>query len=144
MLRTFDLDNQELDSYDPFGEFLAGIAWTTRSTYHVVLGATPGQIVFGRDMLHNLSYIADLERLCQRKQKQINANNRKENSKRIDHDYRVGDKVLLLKDGVLRKLKCPTEGPYEIIEVYSNGTVRIQHGLVQERLNIRRIKPFKE
>jgi len=41
-------------------------------------------------------------------------------------------------------VESPTEGPYNIIEVYSNGTVQIQRGIMQERLNIRRIKPFKE
>ena len=27
----------------------------------------------------------------------------RENSKRIDYDYKVGDKVLIVKDGILRK-----------------------------------------
>ena len=27
MLRSFDLDNQELDEHDPFGEYLAQVAW---------------------------------------------------------------------------------------------------------------------
>jgi hypothetical protein len=67
-----------------------------------------------------------------------------ENKNRVDHDYKIGDKVLLYRDGILRKAESPTEGPYNIIEVYSNGTVKIQRGIVQERLNIRRIKPFKE
>ena len=32
-------------------------------------------------------------------------------------------------------------GPYPITEVYTNGTVRIQKGIVNERVNIRRLTP---
>ena len=144
MLRAYDLDNQDLDEHDPFGEYLSGIAWAIRSTYHTVLDATPGQLVFGRDMIYDLTYVADFDRLRTRKQTLINRANRRENEKRIDYDYRVGDQVLLHKDGVLRKMASPMEGPYRIIEVFTNGTVKIQRGIVQERLNIRRIKPFRE
>ena len=144
MLRAYDLDNQELDKHDPFGEYLSGIAWAIHSTYHTVLDAMPGQLVFGRDMIYDLTYVADFDRLRTRKQKLIDRTNKRENERRIDYDYRVGDKVLLYKDGMLRKTQSPMEGPYEIIEVYTNGTVKIQRGIVQERLNIRRIKPFRE
>jgi hypothetical protein len=144
MLRTYNLDEIVLDSYDPFGEYLAGIAWAIRSTYHTVMEATPGQLVFGRDMIYNLKSITDYERLRARKEKYIKLANEMENKNRVDHDYKIGDKVLLYRDGILRKAESPTEGPYTIIEVYSNGTVKIQRGIVQERLNIRRIKPFKE
>ena len=50
-LITFDLDNQELDDDNPFEEFLAATAYAARSTHHTTLGATSGQLVFGRDML---------------------------------------------------------------------------------------------
>jgi len=69
MLRTYNLDEVVLDSYDPFGEYLAGIAWAIRSTYHIVMDATPGQLVFGRDMIYNLKSITDYERLRARKEK---------------------------------------------------------------------------
>ena len=42
------------------------------------------------------------------------------------------------------KLMKPTEGPYPIVEVHINGTVTIQRGSYQERIHIRRIKPYKE
>jgi hypothetical protein len=143
MLRTYNLDEIVLDSYDPFGEYLAGIAWAIRSTYHTVMEATPGQLVFGRDMIYNLKSITDYERLRARKEKFIKLANEMENKNRVEYDYKIGDKVLLYRDGILRKAESPTEGPYNIIEVYTNGTVKIQRGIVQERLNIRRIKPFK-
>ena len=74
----------------------------------------------------------------------INANNKKENAKRIEHEYRVGEKVLLEKPGLISKLSAPRTGPYRITETYANGTVRIQRGIVNERVNIRRLTPYKE
>jgi hypothetical protein len=35
-------------------------------------------------------------------------------------------------------------GPYRITHTYTNGTVRIQRGVVNERVNIRRLTPYKE
>ena len=71
----------------------------------------------------------------------INANNRKENAKRIEHEYRVGEKVLLEKPGLVSKLSAPRTGPYGITQTYTNSTVRIQRGVINERVNIRRHTP---
>ena len=74
---------------------------------------------------------------------QVNKDNIRENSKRVAHDYRPGDQVLVTKDGHFRKLDAPYQGPFPITEVYVNGTVRIQRSVaVTERLNIRRITPY--
>jgi hypothetical protein len=48
-LRTFELQARELDINDPWSSFLASAAFAIRSTYHTTLGASPGQLVFGRD-----------------------------------------------------------------------------------------------
>jgi hypothetical protein len=108
------------------------------------LDATPGQLVFGQDMLLHIQLKTDWARIRQRKQDIINVNNRKENLKRIEHEYRVGEKVLLEKPGLISKLSAPRTGPYRITETYANGTVRIQRGVVNERVNIRRLTPYKE
>ena len=79
-----------------------------------------------------------------KKTKIIEKNNARENSRHIDFDYRVGQKILILHTDIQRKLDSPTSGPYEITEVFSNGTVCIRRGNVLERLNIRRIKPYHE
>jgi hypothetical protein len=56
-------------------------------------------------------------------------NNRRENSSRINHDYKVGDKILLKKPGKhLRKLEAPRTGPQIVTAIYTNGAVRIQKG----------------
>ena len=59
MLRCNDLDNHDFDPVDPWGELLANIAWALRSLTHSTLNATPGQVVFNRDMLFDLKYVAD-------------------------------------------------------------------------------------
>ena len=96
-LRTFELEDKELDTNDPWGPFLSAAAWAIRSTVHTTLDATPGQLVFGRDMLLPIQIKTDWARIRQRKQDIINVNNRKENEKRIEHKYHVGEKVLLEK-----------------------------------------------
>ena len=75
------------------------------------------------------------------KQKRINYDNIHENSKRAKHTYQVNDYVYVIKDGVYRKLEGDKEGPYRVTEVYSNNTIRIQKGIVNERINIRRLTP---
>ena len=143
MLHMYNLDDQEdWDAHDPFREILVGIAWAIQSMYHTMLGAMLGQIVFGWDMLFNIPFIYDLEKTCIWKQKTINEANQKENLKHKQHDYWVGDKVLITRDGILRKIEALKEGPYEIVTVYANGTANVQQGLVWERINICWLVPF--
>ena len=67
-------------------------------------------------------------------------NNLRENSTRLEWDYRIRDKVLL--DYKHRKLDNPYLGPYDIIGIKSNGTVRIQKGRTELTVNIRQLHPF--
>ena len=55
---------------------------------------TPGQLVFGRDMILNIKHKANWEFICQRKQSVIDQNNQAENAKWIPHNYKIGDQVL--------------------------------------------------
>jgi hypothetical protein len=72
-------------------------------------------------------------------------NNKRENTSRIKHDYKVGDKVLLKKPGKhLRKLEAPRTGPHTVTAMYTNVTLRIQTVNVNERVNIRRLFPYFE
>ena len=66
-----------------------------------------------------------------------------ENRSRHDWNYKIGDQVLLLKDGILRKGESWYESdPWTITSVHTNGTIRVQRGTKSERLNIRRVTPF--
>ena len=62
-------------------------------------------------------------------------NNIRENNKRIEYEYKVGDLVLL--DYKNRKLDKPYEGPFEILNFYPNGTVLLQKGRTETKVNIR-------
>ena len=55
--------------------------------------------------------------------------------------YNVGNQVLI----TARKKKKHDEeyeGPYPLTKINNNGTVNFQKGIVNDIINIRRIKPF--
>ena len=144
MLRASNIANLQLSTEDPWTEVLASVAYAIRSTYHTTLQATPAQLVFGRDMIYPIQYIAEWDIIRKRKQALIDKNNERENSKRVDFDYIVGQRVLLIHMDLQRKLDDPTSGPFKIVQTHTNGNVSILRGSVIERVNIRRIKPYFE
>ena len=93
---------------------------------------------------HQWNFVADWTRIQQSKQDRIYQSNLRENSKRIPHQYQVGDQVLIQRPGIGNKLSTPRHGPYPIVQVHTNGTVDIRNGPVQQRINIRRITPYIE
>ena len=95
-------------------------------------------------MLFDIPYLADWKAIGQRRQVAVDRDNVRENKRRIEYDYTVGQQVLVRKDGTLRKAEKRYLGPYVITQVHTNGTVRIQRGTMSERLNIRRIAPYFE
>jgi hypothetical protein len=123
---------------------LQACAFGIRSTFHTTLQASPGQLVFGRDIIHDIRFQANWDRIKKNKQKIIATSNKRENLNRIKHKYNVGDRILLQKPGLSRKLSAPKEGTYTILEVGTNGTVKIQRGVIHERIDIRRIETFFE
>ena len=144
-LRSFELESRELNKEErTFEPFLTACAYAIRNTYHTTLKATPGQLVFGRDMILPVQFNADWALIAQRKQDVIDNSNRKENRRRKPHTYKVGEKVLLDKPGLLRKMSVPRIGPFVITKVSTNGTVHIAKGAVTQRVNIRRIAPYFE
>ena len=71
--------------------------------------------------------------------------NTKENKPRIPYTYTPGSYSYIVNTDLQRKLKAPNEGPYEVLEVFTNnGTVKLQRGPVAEIINIRRLSPTKE
>ena len=83
---TNDIDNKVFDYIYPWGENLASIAWSKRASYHCNIMATPGQAVFGRDMLLNLASIVDWQVVTTVNQCQVDIDNVRENAKRFMHD----------------------------------------------------------
>ncbi len=143
MLRTAELDMTVTVSESDIADFLTNATWAVRSTYHTVLKTSPGAAVFGRDMLFDVPFLADWTKIGEYRQRQTDKNTARENNTRIDWDYQPGDKVLLRKDGILRKSESRYESdPWTITSVHTNGTIRVQRGTKSERLNIRRVRPY--
>ena len=142
-LRSFDLEDIELEDPEPFEKYLTQAAYAIRSAYHTTLGFSPAQLVFGRDMFMPVTCNPDWETIRKRKQDSINKSNQRENKKRIDHKYQTGDLVTLERPGIIPKLSLPRQGPYAIVEAHANGTVTIQkEPTVTDRVNIRRVHPY--
>ena len=111
----------------------------TRCASHQALQhLTPGSFAFRRDMFFDLSLLTDIMALQNTRQQLVDARLFKENSSRINHDYKTGDQIL--KKSVLSlsdKLKPTFTGPYPILQVHTNGTVTIRlRDNLTERINI--------
>ncbi len=129
MLRTAELDMADSVTLDDVDVFLDNAAWAIRSTYHTVLKASPGASIFGRDMLFDIPFVADWSKVGEWRQSLTDRGNQQENAKQIDYDYKVGDKVLLINEGILRKAESAYgKEPWTITTVHTNGTIRIQCG----------------
>lgn len=142
ILRTFP--RELLDRDNPWGGILAATMFATRATYHTTMQATPMQLVFGRDAILNTKFEANWALIKQRKQALIEANNKRENNNRTRHLYKENDKVLYKVPTGAKFGEDHWQGPYPIIQVNNNGTVRLQMNKVIDTVNIRNIKPFKE
>ena len=97
-------------------------------------------MVFWRDMILNIPFIADWEAIRLHKKK-IDKNNQLENNNCKRHTYRNQDKVLV-RNKKENKYEKTYGGPYPITQVWNNGNVKILWGSVQEHINIRWIKPY--
>jgi hypothetical protein len=103
MLRTAEFDMAKSVKASDIDVFLSDAAWAIQSTYHAVLKASPGAAIFGQDMLFNILFITDLKIIGEHRQQLANLNTACENKGRIDYDYKVGQKVFVRNDGILRK-----------------------------------------
>ena len=145
MLCTAEIDMADSVATSDIDTFLTNASWAIRSTYHTVLKASPGAAIFGRDMLFDIPYIADWNKVGEHRQRQTDLNTSRENNSRVDYDYEVGGKVLIRKDGILRKSESRYDSePWTITSVHTNGTIRVERGTKSERINIRRVTPFFE
>ena len=94
-------------------------------------------------MLFDISFLADWNKIGDYRQHQTDLNTARENKLRVDYDYTVGDKVLIWKDGILRKTESRYDSePWTITSVHTNGTIRVERGTKSERIKIRRVTPY--
>jgi len=96
-------------------------------------------------MLFDILFVADWKQIGEYRQHQTDRSNKCENSTRVDYDYKVGDKILICKYGILHKEESIwRKDPWIITTVHTNGTIRIQCGTKSEIMNIRRVTLFSE
>ncbi len=145
MLHTAELDMTNSVTPNDVDVFLDNLAWAIRSTYHTVLKASPGSAIFGWDMLFDILFVVDWRKIGEWRQSLPNRGNQQENAKQIDYNYKVGDKVLVINKGTLRKAESAYgKEPWTITTVHTNETIRIQCGTKTEWLSIQRVEPFTD
>ena len=131
----FKLETNYLDVDNPWKGILSATVFAIQSTFHLTLKKSPGQLVFGRDMVINILHFANWELICQNKQKKIDKNNKLENAKRIAHVYKK-DNLVLLRRGMENKYESPYNNPFCTSQVNDNGTVCLKVGAVEDTYNI--------
>jgi hypothetical protein len=73
-------------------------------------------------MLVDIPFIADWQKIGEHRQQLTDLNNANENKGRIDYDYKVGQKVLVRKQGILRKSESIWHRkPWLITSVHTNN-----------------------
>jgi len=144
IIRTFEVHTSDMTTEDSWEGILSAAMFALRATYHTTLQATPTQLVFGRDAMLNIRFQADWQLIKELKQAIIHQNNLKENKKRIPHQYKIGDKVLLQIQTKSKFAENPYRGPFTITQVNDNGTVQLHMGAIYETINIRLLKPYHE
>ena len=143
MIKTFKIyDREDLAEQDPWSGILAAIMFGIRATYHTTLESTPAQLVFGRDSILPIQHPADWKYIQNQKQKLINSYNMRENRKRIPHEYKLGDMILVSRNKKSKHGERDKNGPYPIVQVNNNGTVRYDKGAYSDIINIRQCEPY--
>jgi hypothetical protein len=124
MLHISELDMAETMKASDIDIFLSDAMLAVCSTYHRVGKASPGAAIFGRDMLFDILFIADWQKIGEHRQGLTDLNNARENEDRIDYDYKVGQRVLLRKEGILHNAESRW---HKIYKWNNHGSMRKQN-----------------
>ncbi len=77
-------------------------------------------------MLFDIPFVADWRKIGEQRQSLTDCGNQRKKAKQIDYDYKVGDKVLVINEGILCKAESAYgKEPWTITTVHTNGTIRI-------------------
>jgi hypothetical protein len=121
MLHTSKLDMAKMVKASDIDNFLSDAAWSVCSIYHTVIKTSPGAAIFGQEMLFDILFIDDWQKIGEHRQGLTDLNNPRGNKGRIDYDYKVGPKVLLRKEGILRSAESRWhKKPWLITSVHRN------------------------
>ncbi len=143
MLHTAELDMADSVTPNDVDVFLDNAAWAICSTYHMVFKASPDAAIFGCNMLFDILFVADWHKIGEQRQSLTDRGNQCKDAKRINYDYKVRDKVLLINEGIFHKAESTySKELWTITTVHTHGTIRIHHGTKTEQLSIWRVQPF--
>jgi hypothetical protein len=101
MLHTSELDMAPSVDANDIDTFLTNVVWAIHSTYHTMLKALLGMAILGQELLFDIPFLTDWNKIGDYRQCQTDLNTECENKTCQDLDYQVGNKVLLQKDGIL-------------------------------------------
>ena len=76
-------------------------------------------------MLLDVPIIANMNIIRERRQHLINEQLRRHNARRISHDYRVDDQVLMINPDP-SKMEERNTGPFTLTQIHVNGTVTLR------------------
>jgi hypothetical protein len=77
-------------------------------------------------MLFDIPFIADWKKIGEHMQRLTDLNTARENKRRIDYDYKVGQIILVQNKGILCKAESIWQkDPWTIRTVHANGTITI-------------------
>jgi hypothetical protein len=125
---------------DVVKELTSAAAYGIRATVHGVTRFSPAQLAFSKDMILRTHMEANIELVRQRRESAIQQNNARENHRRIAHDYKPGDKILIISGGLDPKLQLH-KGPYKVLSYNkSNGTLRFVRNNYLEPINIKPVR----
>ena len=111
-----------------------------RSSYHSILNASPGQPLFGQDIITRQLYNANWSNLSKGRFNAILADNDRENCRRLEHFYNTGVHVMFRVPKKLRViLHAVATGPFIIRHVHNIGTVTIEKVKTTRGVSIRRV-----
>ena len=141
-MRTKDLTPQQ-QAEQIMDNALATVMHATRCAVNNTMKTSPGALTFRRDMFIDVPIMADLIAIRNNRQQLIDTNLTRHNRKRYDYHYRLGQRIMVkVYDPV--KMEEKLHGPYPIMELRTNGTVRIARAPhVVETFNLRKIVPYK-
>ena len=89
LVRNFNAQQTYVDKNDPWKGILAAAAFAIRSTTSRQKGYSPGQLIFGCDVILLIKHRVGWELIRQIKQTQTNRDNARDNKHRVDYDYKL-------------------------------------------------------
>jgi hypothetical protein len=91
MLRTSELDMADSVNAESVSYFIDNAVWAICTTYYTVLKSSPGAAIFGRDMLFDISYLADWNKIGENSQAQTDHQTLRKNASRVDLITQLAD-----------------------------------------------------